>query len=65
VAVDEAYGGFGATFDLYWDVYRRNSIDNNGMDLVGTVHYGDQSDNATRAPSSVACNRGGARGSEW
>jgi Zn-dependent metalloprotease len=46
VAVDEAYGGFGATFDLYWDVYGRNSIDNNGMDLVGTVHYGDQYDNA-------------------
>jgi Zn-dependent metalloprotease len=46
VAVDEAYGGFGATFDLYRDVYRRNSIDNNGMDLVGTVHYGDQYDNA-------------------
>ena len=46
VAVEEAYDGFGATFDLYWDVYGRNSIDNNGMDLVGTVHYGDQYDNA-------------------
>ena len=46
VAVDEAYDGFGATFDLYWDVYGRNSIDNNGMDLIGTVHYGDQYDNA-------------------
>jgi Zn-dependent metalloprotease len=46
VAVNEAYDGFGATFDLYWDVYARNSIDNNGMDLVGTVHYGDQYDNA-------------------
>ena len=46
VAVEEVYDGFGATFDLYWDVYGRNSIDNNGMDLVGTVHYGDQYDNA-------------------
>jgi Zn-dependent metalloprotease len=46
VAVDEAYDGFGATFDLYWDVYGRNSIDNNGMDLIGTVHYGNQYDNA-------------------
>ena len=46
VAVEEAYDGFGSTFDLYWDVYGRNSIDNNGMDLVGTVHYGDQYDNA-------------------
>jgi len=46
VAVNEAYNGFGVTFDLYWDVYARNSIDNNGMDLVGTVHYGDRYDNA-------------------
>jgi len=46
VAVDEAYDGFGGTFDLYWEVYARNSIDNNGMDLIGTVHYGNQYDNA-------------------
>jgi len=46
VAVDEAYDGLGATFDLYSDVYGRNSIDDNGMDLIGTVHYGNQYDNA-------------------
>jgi Zn-dependent metalloprotease len=46
LAVDEAYDGFGATFALYWDVYSRNSIDDNGMDLIGTVHYGDNYDNA-------------------
>jgi len=46
VAVDEAYDGFGATFDLYWDVYGRNSIDNNGMDLIGSVHYQSGYDNA-------------------
>ena len=46
VAVNEAYDGFGFTFDLYWEVYGRNSIDNNGMDLIGTVHYGNQYDNA-------------------
>ena len=46
VAADEAYDGFGATFDLYWDIYGRNSIDDNGMDLIGTVHYGDHYDNA-------------------
>lgn len=45
-AVDEAYDGFGATFDLYWDVYGRNSIDDAGMDLIGTVHYGNGYDNA-------------------
>jgi len=46
VEVDEAYDGLGATFDLYWDVYGRNSIDDNGMDLIGTVHYDTGYDNA-------------------
>jgi Thermolysin metallopeptidase, alpha-helical domain/Thermolysin metallopeptidase, catalytic domain len=44
--VDEAYDGLGATFDLYWNVYHRNSIDNAGMNLVGTVHYLTGYDNA-------------------
>jgi Zn-dependent metalloprotease len=46
VAVNEAYDGFGATFDLFWDVYKRNSIDNAGMDLIGTVHFGNKYNNA-------------------
>jgi hypothetical protein len=46
VGVNEAYDGFGATFDIYQDIYARNSIDDNGMDLVGTVHYGNQYNNA-------------------
>ena len=46
VAVNEAYDGLGATFDLYSDVYGRNSIDDNGMDLIGSVHVGNQWDNA-------------------
>jgi Zn-dependent metalloprotease len=45
-AVDEAYDGLGATFDLYWDIYQRDSIDNAGMDLIGTVHYDKKYDNA-------------------
>lgn len=45
-AVDEAYDGLGATFDLYYDVYGRNSIDDNGMDLIATVHYGNHYNNA-------------------
>ncbi len=45
-ATDEAYDGLGATFDLYWNVYQRNSIDNAGMNLIGTVHYGQNYDNA-------------------
>jgi Zn-dependent metalloprotease len=45
-AVDEAYDGLGATFDLYWDIYDRNSIDDEGMPLNATVHFGDAYDNA-------------------
>jgi Zn-dependent metalloprotease len=45
-AVNEAYDGAGATYDLYWDVYQRNSIDGGGMDLVSTVHYQQSYDNA-------------------
>jgi hypothetical protein len=45
-ATDEAYDGLGATFDLYWNVYQRNSIDNAGMNLIGSVHYGQNYDNA-------------------
>ncbi|HWJ71775.1 MAG TPA: M4 family metallopeptidase [Kaistia sp.] len=46
VAINEAYDGLGATFDLYSAVYGRNSIDDNGMDLIGTVHYGNGYNNA-------------------
>jgi Zn-dependent metalloprotease len=46
ISVDEAYDHFGATFDLYWDVHRRNSYDNNGADLIATVHYGIHYSNA-------------------
>jgi Zn-dependent metalloprotease len=46
VAADEAYDGLGSTFDLYWEVYERNSIDDEGLPLDATVHYGTDYDNA-------------------
>jgi Zn-dependent metalloprotease len=46
VAVDEAHDGLGATFDLFWDVFGRDSIDGSGMDLIATVHYGNKYNNA-------------------
>ena len=46
VAVNEAYDGSGATYDLYSEVYSRNSIDGNGMRLDSTVHYKKGYDNA-------------------
>ena len=46
VAVNEAYDGSGVTYDLYKDIYQRNSIDANGMRLDSTVHYQKGYDNA-------------------
>ena len=45
-AIDEAYDGAGHTWDLYYDVFGRNSVDNKGMHLLSTVHYGQGYDNA-------------------
>ena len=46
VEVNEAYDGLGATYDFYADVYDRRSIDDAGMHLDATVHYGRRYDNA-------------------
>lgn len=45
-AVDEAYEYLGKTFDFYWESYQRNSVDNNGLPLRGSVHYGEKYANA-------------------
>ncbi|MBI4304550.1 MAG: M4 family metallopeptidase [Chloroflexi bacterium] len=45
-ATDEAYDGSGATFDLYYQVYGRNSIDGAGLRLDSSVHYMKGYDNA-------------------
>jgi Zinc metalloprotease (elastase) len=45
-AVNEAYDGAGATYDLYEQVYGRISIDGRGMRLDSSVHYGIGYDNA-------------------
>ena len=46
VGVNEAYDGAGATYDLYWEVYQRNSLDNQGLRLNSSVHYQRNYDNA-------------------
>lgn len=45
-ATDEAYEGLGATHDFYWRELERNSIDDEGMPLEATVHFGRSFDNA-------------------
>lgn len=44
--VDEAYDGAGATYDLYHQVFERNSINNSGMEIISTVRYLGGYDNA-------------------
>jgi Zn-dependent metalloprotease len=45
-AADEAYDGLGATYELYFEVFSRNSLDDKGMPLIASIHYGSQYDNA-------------------
>ncbi|MEW5858003.1 MAG: M4 family metallopeptidase [Cyanobacteriota bacterium] len=45
-AINEAYDGSGATYDLYEEVFERNSIDDRGLRLDSTVHFGVKYDNA-------------------
>ena len=46
VEANEAYDGLGATFDFFANAYERNSIDDEGLHLDATVHYGRRYDNA-------------------
>ena len=45
-AVNQAYDGLGATYEYYWTNFNRDSIDGQGMPLLGLVHYGTNYDNA-------------------
>ncbi len=45
-AVDEAYDGAGATYDLFSEIFGRNSIDDQGLPLISIVHYMMGYDNA-------------------
>ncbi|MER2536061.1 MAG: M4 family metallopeptidase [Rhizobiaceae bacterium] len=39
-AVNEAYEFAGVTYDCYKEVFGRNSLDDNGMQLISSVHFG-------------------------
>jgi Zn-dependent metalloprotease len=45
-AVNEAYDGSGTTYDLYYNIYQRDSLNNYGLKLDSTVHYQKGYDNA-------------------
>ncbi|WP_159502186.1 M4 family metallopeptidase [Microbacterium sp. 18062] len=46
VAVNEAFDGLGATFELLLAAFARNSLNDAGAPLEATVHYGVDYDNA-------------------
>jgi Zn-dependent metalloprotease len=46
VAVNQAYDGAGATYDFYLNVFNRNSVDGQGLELVSSVHFETDYDNA-------------------
>lgn len=46
VAVDKAYDFSGKTWDFYYNVLKRDSIDGNGCELRNVVHYGKNFGNA-------------------
>jgi Zn-dependent metalloprotease len=45
-AADEAYDFSGYTYDFYKEIYNRNSLDDKGMSLRSSVHFGSGYDNA-------------------
>jgi Zn-dependent metalloprotease len=42
VSSNEVYDYFKKSFDFYYEVFKRNSIDDLGMSLVGSVHFDDE-----------------------
>ena len=45
-ASNQAYDGLGDTYTFYWTVLQRDSIDGQGLPMLGLVHYGTNYDNA-------------------
>ncbi len=45
-AVNEAYDYSGTTYDFYKKLFKRNSLDDNGMSLISSVHLGNKYNNA-------------------
>lgn len=45
-AVNEAYEFAGVTYDCYKEVFGRNSLDDKGMQLISSVHFGHRIENA-------------------
>jgi Zn-dependent metalloprotease len=53
-AVDEAYDGAGDTYDFYDKIFQRNSLDDNGMTLISSVHVAEVDDIGQLGPMNNA-----------
>ncbi|MBB5642841.1 M4 family metallopeptidase [Cryobacterium roopkundense] len=60
-AVNEAFDGSSQTAAFYRDVLERNSLDNAGMELISSVHYGVGFDNAFWDGSQMVYGDGSGR----
>jgi Zn-dependent metalloprotease len=60
-AVNEAYDGSDQTYGFYQDVFERDSVDNHGLELVSSVHYGVNFDNAFWDGSQMVYGDGSGR----
>ncbi|HEX8191024.1 MAG TPA: M4 family metallopeptidase, partial [Pyrinomonadaceae bacterium] len=53
-AADEAFDGAGDTYDFYDKIFSRNSLDDNGMTLISTVHVKEVDDDGQLVPMNNA-----------
>jgi len=60
-AVNEAYDGAGSTYDFFKSVLGRTSIDDEGMELISSVHFGVDFDNAFWQGSQMVYGDGSGR----
>lgn len=51
-AIDEAYDEFGNVLKFYKEKFDWNSIDNQGMNVIGSCHFGQNYENACKSPRS-------------
>ena len=54
VAVNQAYDYSGHTYDFYDQLFGRNSLDNNGMTLISSVHVGEVDEHGALVPMNNA-----------
>ncbi|KAG6038334.1 hypothetical protein E4U41_004307 [Claviceps citrina] len=52
-AINEAYDHVGAVLDFYKDKFNWNSIDNKGSDVISSVHFGENYENAFWDPEHL------------